>query len=97
MGNMRASVCREAIINGVLVLRDLNVGTMTITNDAESVVRWACTSITGWNTSMPIVYRDTDGRFDALAHRNGEFTDFVLLGAQNPQHAARQILEAYGH
>lgn len=88
---MRANCCREDIIDGVLVLRDLGAG-MSITNDAESVVRWACASITGWNKALPIVYRDTEGVYDSLEHSGGEFTGFLLLGAASAREAADKIL-----
>lgn len=87
---MRASVVRECILQGVLVLRDLDAG-MSVTNDAEAVVAWAM-SLPDWDHSRPIVYRDTMGRYDALAHRGGQFTGYIALSGSTPQEAVARLL-----
>lgn len=83
---MRATVIREAVIDGVLVLRDMDAG-MSVTNDAEAVVRWALT-LPGWDKRHPIVYRDTEGVYDALQHAHGQFSGFLSL------HRSRGAAEA---
>lgn len=85
---MRAAVVREAVIRGVLVLRDLDLG-MSVTNDAEAVVLWALT-LPGWDQDWPIVYRDTQGQYDALVHADGRFIGFQALGGAT---SARQAVQ----
>jgi hypothetical protein len=53
-------------------------GGMSVTNAAESVVGEL-------NKSYPeyrVIYRDTNGDWDELAHKNGEFTGFVFLNGR---------------
>lgn len=50
---------------------DLNTG-KSITNDAENVVRKINKSYPG----RRIIYRDTDGKWDELVHKEGEFITF---------------------
>jgi hypothetical protein len=90
---MRATVIREAVIDGVLVLRDLDHG-MSVTNDAEAVVAWALT-LPGWDRTSPIVYRDTDGRYDALVHSQGRFVGFLSLGGRHERLAGGRSLELF--
>lgn len=87
---LRSSVVREAVLEGVLVLRDLDVG-MSVTNDAEAVVRWAL-RLPDWDHRWPIVYRDSQGHYDALEHVRGEFSGFVTLGCARTAAAAVERL-----
>lgn len=52
--------------------------TMTVTNDAEAVVKYAVASF----GDHRIAYRDTDGRWDELKHDGGSFTGFAPLDAE---------------
>jgi len=50
-----------------------NDGRVSVTNDAEAVVKYI-------NHSYPnyrIIYRDTMGNWDELLHVNGDFTGFT--------------------
>jgi hypothetical protein len=48
-------------------------GTMSVTNDAEAVVAAVYANYTG----RRIFYRDTEGRWDELVHKDGVFVDFA--------------------
>lgn len=48
----------------------------TVTNDADGVCRSVNASYPGYR----IIYRDSDGRWDELAHKDGNFLTFVPGG-----------------
>ena len=48
----------------------------TVTNDAEFVCERVNSGYPGWR----IIYRDSDGRWDELAHDHGRFLTFVPGG-----------------
>lgn len=55
------------LIDNALVMH-----TMSVTNDAEAVVKYI-------NEKCPrkrVVYKDTEGHWDELIHENGEFKEF---------------------
>jgi hypothetical protein len=62
--------------------------TKSVTNDAEFVVDLV------FNThgDMPIVYRDTEGRWDELRHREGYFATFRSLDTRDQSEAVRRVL-----
>jgi len=65
----------------IIFIRDLNRGRMSVTNDAEAVVREV-------NINFPskrIVYQDSDGFWGELVHENGVFKRFdTYTGAKPP-------------
>lgn len=69
-----------------LLLEDLaeEYQCMSITNDAEEVVKWATKNITGWSR---ILYKDTVGQWDELVVQNGEFKGFRCIGETDEQTA----------
>lgn len=58
-------------------------GFMSVTNDAENVTEWVVSRY----GNHRIIYQDTDGRWDELAHSNGAFTHFSPIG-EHQQSAA---------
>lgn len=60
----------------IVDLYDDNHPTKTVTNDAEYVVRRAYNS----QGDHPMLYCDTEGRWDELCHKDGVFTGFRSLG-----------------
>lgn len=60
-----------------LIIVDLNRGAMSVTNDAEDVIAVAHEAFDLTNT--PVVYRDSEGMYDQILHRNGVFTGFKAL------------------
>lgn len=65
---------REATNTAVFIV-DLarTCGTMSVTNDAESVVKIVASEY----GNRRIFYRDTCGRWDELVHDNGRFLRFA--------------------
>ncbi len=53
-------------------LVDLNTGGLSLTNDAESVVRL----IFNRYGQKRIIYRDSEGRWDEMLHDKGVFIDY---------------------
>lgn len=58
-----------------VVIRDCDDGHMSITNDAEAVVR----EVNSLHPGRRIFYYDTDHRCDELVHKDGFFTGFNAL------------------
>jgi hypothetical protein len=59
-----------------IVIKDLNLGRVSVTNDAEHVVFEL-------NSRMPgkrIFYYDSEGDLAELVHENGRFIDFRWAG-----------------
>jgi hypothetical protein len=57
---------------GAVFIVDNDDGHMSITNDAENVVRHVLADY----PDHQIIYRDTTGRWDELLHWNGQFSGF---------------------
>lgn len=70
----------------VVALQDHDAG-MSITNDAENVIEWLFEQNL-LREDEHVVYRDTDGVWDELLHKDGKFIGFRLLRALNMTHAA---------
>ncbi len=67
----------------MIVVRDLNGGGMSVTNDAESVVA----EVFRKHGNHPIVYQDSGGNFDQLVHVAGEFQGFKFLNTKSESDA----------
>lgn len=74
--------------DGFLMLDDKaeECQSMSITNDAEEVVKWAVRNIKGWNR---ILYRDTMGQWDELVVKNNEFAGFRHIGGETAGEAIK--------
>lgn len=59
----------------IVWIKDDN-GLRSVTNDAERVCRVVNKAYPGHR----IIYRDSDGQWDELKHKDGVFLDFVFLG-----------------
>jgi hypothetical protein len=66
-------------VPGIVWLVDLDLGRMSVTNDAEAVVA----SIDAEYPDCKIYYRDSAGCWDELVHDHGRFIDFKV-GAPGP-------------
>lgn len=64
----------EVLSDGVIHIEDLNLGNMSVTNDAEGVIEALHLEIN--LRGKKVQYRDSMGRIDRLIHRNGEFIGF---------------------
>lgn len=67
----RAQYMRVATTNEIVWLVDRDSG-MSVTNDAEAVVAEVHALCPG----RRIIYRDTDGNWDELVHKDGVFVGF---------------------
>lgn len=65
----------HALYPDVVLLMDDDDGGMTVTNDAEAVVRAVLREYPG----KRIIYRDTERRWDELRHNGSKFTGFAPL------------------
>ena len=86
--------------DGSIHIDDLNMGGMSVTNDAEAVLA----SIDGalrqefgqcLNLIPEITYRDSDGRVDRLIWKHGEFKGFAP-GEESMTEMLRQICADHG-
>lgn len=79
----------EKIVCCVYDLFDDRWPTMSVTNDAEFVTRLAYSS-----QEKPdiIIYRDTEGNWDELRHREGYFACFRALSTKDQDEAIRRVL-----
>ena len=56
---------------------DLNMGRMSVTNDAENVLAAIHKEVD--LTGKTVTYRDSEGQVDRLIHEDGEFLRFAPL------------------
>lgn len=92
--NRRASAyfqrwgCDGGDVICVVDLFDEKYPTKSITNDAEEIVRL----IHAIHGNLPIIYRDTDGTWDELRHRDGHFACFRSLASRDVDAAIKKTL-----
>ncbi len=77
------------IEDGILCIVDHDVG-MSVTNDVENVI--AEIGEREDLSKLPIIYRDTDERWDGLIVKDGRFLDFKPLGCLNKEIAKRAVV-----
>lgn len=61
------------LMNDTILVEDANDGAMSVTNDAEAVVD----AVVKQFGNFPIKYKDTDGNWDWLVHKDGVFLRFA--------------------
>ena len=54
---------------GILFIKDLNIGGMSVTNDAERVFEW-CQYHHGHGVGIRVVYQDSEGEWCEIAKEN---------------------------
>lgn len=91
MNGMRASYSVVLAAPDVVVIRDRRIG-MTITNDAEAVVKDLLAKGV-LKTGMRLHYYDTDGRLDELLFDENGFKDFSFA---RPEESVKTRLLAMG-
>lgn len=72
----------------VVDLFDDRYPTMSVTNDAEFVVR----TVFNVHGDHPIIYRDTEGQWDELRHREGYFACYRALNTRDMDQAIATVL-----
>ena len=78
---------------GVIVIVDLfhaDDPTMTVSNDAEAVTAQVLAAAKG-SHAVPIVYRDSAGRYDEIVHDGERFVGFRMLGCFDLDSALAQL------
>ena len=75
---------RHIVPSGIICIEDKCDGNqMSVTNNAENVV----IDMLEHYGDCPIVYRDTEGRWDELKHDGKKFTGFRALNAETMREA----------
>lgn len=65
-----------AVFGELVVIVDLNLGNMSVTNDIDAVLQHI-SKRHNFNNSSVVVYRDSDGHYDRVGIQpNGKFRDF---------------------
>lgn len=73
--SLRCEFSVARVMEGTIYLTDSdNPGTVSMTNDAESVCRWAHSQYPG----KRVMYRDSDGVWDQMVHVDGIFMKFQM-------------------
>ena len=76
-----------------LIIKDLNLGRMSVTNDIENVLNEIGKVII--LDLYKIIYEDSDGMFDAVLTYQNEFTDYYILGVWSKEEAKEKFTEYY--
>lgn len=78
------------IIDGVLVLFDRDCGSISLTNDIENVLLEVARNL---GNAMPgiVIYRDSEGQYDQVRHRNGVFGGFNAIAAKSLSEALARV------
>ena len=86
---MRALISIAHDAPGILAIRDLNTGAMSVTNDAEAVVfyLWKNNSL----EDRRLIYQDSEGAWDEILHSAGTFIGFHVLGSDSLERAMAKI------
>jgi hypothetical protein len=74
----------------VIVIEDLNMGNMSVTNDIENVINDIEMIENIDAHSMIIVYRDSEGVWDGFDYENG---DFISLNKNNWRAAVHHYMK----
>lgn len=74
---------------GVLQIIDQNHGGPSVTNNIEAVLAQIAAHGIDLDKNM-IVYRDSEGRWDGVATREGKFAHFLLIRAWSSYGAVKQ-------
>ena len=80
--------------DGVICIVDADQG-KSVTNDAEGVV--ADLARRGFDLSLPVIYRDTQGIWDQIVIEKGCFAGFASLGQVSKNAAKLLAIEAAHH
>lgn len=70
----------------VIWVEDLGGPFMSVTNNAEGVVQ----DVVKKYGDHPIVYKDSEGKWDQLQHKGGVFSRFRFIGVDNKDEAVRK-------
>ena len=82
-------------INGqqALVIEDLNLGGMSVTNNIEAVIADIAHEIGEGIYKLPIVYKDSEGQDDGINGEKLKFDTFYHIGATSEKDAVTAAIE----
>ena len=66
----------------VIVIEDLNLGRMSVTNNIDAVVAAVCEDICLGAEAATIIYRDSDGVYDGVRAHDGALQFYALARSQ---------------
>ena len=91
------TVADQLVVVTVYDLYDAEYPTLSVTNDAEYVTHNAYNfaSKNCPNCPVLIIYRDTDGQWDELRHREGYFACFRVMREQSVEIAIDKVCATY--
>ena len=77
---MKRSNYKYTIDGNIIFIEDLNLGSISVTNDIENVISDISKEM---NTSMDnfkVIYKDSDGVIDGIVTDKGMFDKFYYIG-----------------
>lgn len=76
--------------NIIVIMEDHDGLSMSVTNDMENVIK----EIYQTEKGLPetVIYKDTEGIWDQVICKDGEFVDFKHLGAPSMVEAIKEVL-----
>lgn len=77
----------------VLVIEDLNLGGMSVTNNIEAVMASIADEIGEGVYNMPIVYKDSEGQYDGINGEKLSSNTFYGIGAASEKDAVKAAIE----
>ena len=84
-----------SLIDNVILIEDLNLGGMSVTNDAENVITEIYQKIGEAIKGSPILYKDSEGVWDGISPEWGlnSCTDanFYHIGETNSEEAIKKV------
>ena len=79
----------------VLVIYDLNLGNMSVTNDIENVLAEIFENEIDRGDVKKIIYQDSDGYFDEALHDGEKFTGFAPIREKVLHKALGKVLDLH--
>lgn len=82
----------------ITIVKDLDKGGMSVTNDIENVVKFVAHEYQQTRTKMPraFIYCDSNGIYDGVEHKNGKFVCIYTIGKLSADEAidiSHQMME----
>lgn len=68
----------------LIYIKDLNLGSMSVTNDVENVLKRICAGIHEGIGKRRVFYKDSMGRIDEIQHDRGHFKGFKNIPYGDP-------------
>lgn len=78
------------VYKNVLVINDLDLGNMSVTNNVQKVLDEISERI---DLPQRVIYRDTSKIYDGIEHVNGKFKRFYPIQTENIFEAIEKVLE----